>query len=319
MSKVLVIGNGFDIALGLRSKYADYINMIAGGVKNYFWPFRNLPTGKYADCSLHRHFYDYFQANKDDAGNIRWIDLENELLKYARNKIGLSIDEELVREDENSFNMLKMMLQKYISVMPTIEPMSPDKNFIRLLEAIRTNGEFDKAYSFNYTNLQDELIRFGEFEIDKLPSVVNIHRAPSDENFFNIVLGINEDPSIPKGYRFMFKSSQADSTNLSQDMAKANEVIFYGISFGEIDFIYFKSFFKHIANQSILDSKKHITIFTFGKNSVESIQDSLYAMGVLIQDLKENSNFSIVDMEKLWLPGYDETAFNNTITRLEEK
>ncbi|MDE5773604.1 MAG: hypothetical protein K2H86_04015, partial [Muribaculaceae bacterium] len=130
---------------------------------------------------------------------------------------------------------------------------------------------------------------------------------------------INEDPSIPKGYRFMFKSSQTDSTNLSQDMAKANEVIFYGISFGEIDFIYFKSFFKHIANQSILDSKKHITIFTFGKNSVESIQDSLYAMGVLIQDLKENSNFSIVDMEKLWLPGYDETAFNNTITRLEEK
>ncbi len=78
-----------------------------------------------------------------------------------------------------------------------------------------------------------------------------------------------------------------------------------------------ESFFKHIANQSILDSKKHITIFTFGKNSVESIQDSLYAMGVLIQDLKENSNFSIVDMGKLWLPGYDETAFNKTITRLE--
>ena len=106
----------------------------------------------------------------------------------------------------------------------------------------------------------------------------------------------------------MFKSSQTDSTNLSQDMAKANEVIFYGISFGEIDFTYFKSFFKHIANQSILDSKKHITIFTFGKNSVESIQDSLYAMGVLIQDLKENSNFSIVDMEKLWLP---DSAFNS--------
>ncbi|MBD5341584.1 MAG: hypothetical protein HDR94_08420 [Bacteroides sp.] len=319
MSKVLVIGNGFDIALGLRSKYADFVNTMTGTSRNAFWPFRDAPVGKYANCSLHRHFYDYFQANKDDAGHIRWIDLENELLKYARNKIGLSIDEELVREDENSFNMLKMMLQKYISVMPTIKPMSPDKNFIRLLKAIRTSGEFDKAYSFNYTNLQDELIRFGEFEIDKLPSVVNIHRAPSDENFFNIVLGINEDPSIPKGYRFMFKSSQADSTNLSQDMAKANEVIFYGISFGEIDFIYFKSFFKHIANQSILDSKKHITIFTFGKNSVESIQDSLYAMGVLIQDLKENSNFSIVDMEKLWLPGYDETAFNNTITRLEEK
>ena len=210
-----------------------------------------------------------------------------------------------------------MMLQQYIRRMPSIEPKSPDKNIIRLLKAIKINGKFDKAYSFNYTNLQNELIRFAEFETDSLPDVVNIHRTPSDENHFNIVLGINEDPSIPKCYRFLFKSSQTESTNLLQDMAKADEVIFYGLSFGEIDFIYFKSFFKHIASQSILDSKKHITIFTFGKNSVESIQDSLYAMGVLIQDLKENSYFSIIDMEKIWLPGYDEKAFSNTVTRLE--
>ena len=40
-------------------------------------------------------------------------------------------------------------------------------------------------------------------------------------------------------------------------------------------------------------------------------------MGVLIQDLKENSYFSIIDMDKIWLPGYDEAAFLNTVTRLE--
>ena len=319
MSKVLVIGNGFDIALGLRSKYADFVNVISGSTQHAFWPFRDVPTGKYADCSLHRHFYDYFQANKDDEGRIRWIDIEGELLKYVRNKIGSTIDEDLAREDEGSFNMLKMMLQQYITRMPTIEPQSPDKNIIRLLKAIRVDNKFDKAYSFNYTNLQNELIRFGEFETDNLPNVVNIHRTPSDENYFNIVLGINEDPSIPKCYRFLFKSAQTESTDILQDMAKADEVILYGISFGEIDFIYFKSFFKHIANQSILDPKKHITIFTFGKNSVESIQDSLYSMGVLIQDLKENSYFSIVDMERIGLPGYDETAFISTITRLESK
>lgn len=317
MSKVLVIGNGFDIALGLRSKYADFVNTMSGTNRHAFWPFREMPAGKYADCSLHRHFYDYFQANKDDDGLIRWIDIEGELLKYVRNKTGSVIDEDLAREDESSFKMLKMMLQQYIRRMPSIEPKSPDKNIIRLLKAIKINGKFDKAYSFNYTNLQNELIRFAEFETDSLPDVVNIHRTPSDENHFNIVLGINEDPSIPKCYRFLFKSCQTESTNLLQDMAKADEVIFYGLSFGEIDFIYFKSFFKHIAGQSILDPKKHITIFTFGKSSVESIQDSLYAMGVLIQDLKENSYFSIIDMEKIWLPGYDEKAFSNTVTRLE--
>lgn len=264
-------------------------------------------------------FYDYFNANKNNDGQIRWIDIEGELLKYVRSKIGSTIDEELAQEDESSFNMLKMMLQKYISLIPTIATQSPDKNIIRLLKAIRVDGKFDKAYSFNYTNLQNELIRFGEFEAESLPTVVNIHRTPSDENHFNIVLGINEDLSMPKCYRFLFKSFQTEPTNLSLDMAKADEIIFYGISFGEIDFPYFKSFFRHISNQSILDNKKHITVFTFGKNSVESIQDSFYTMGIKLHDLKEKSYFNIIDMESLWLPGYDEAAFIGVINRLESK
>lgn len=317
MSKVLVLGNGFDIALGLRSKYSDFINTRRGTIRYAFWPFRDPPTGDFADCSLYRHFYDYFQSNKNDAGQIRWIDIEGELLKYVRCKVGQTINEELAKEDEHNFNLLKMMLQKYITVMPTVEPQSPDKNLLRILTAIRNDGQFDKAYSFNYTDLEQELIQFGKFEPDKLPSVINVHRTPSDKNYFNIVLGINEDVSLPKCYRFMFKSMQAEPTNLSQDMANADEIIFYGLSFGEIDFPYFKSFFKHIVNQSILETKKHITIFTFGKSCVESIQDSFHAMDVMIQDLKEKSYFNIIDMENIWLPGYDETAFKGVINRLE--
>lgn len=319
MSKVLVLGNGFDIALGLRSKYADFINTRSGAIRYAFWPFRDPPTGDFANCSLYHHFYDYFQSNKNNAGNIRWIDIEGELLKYVRSKVGQTINEDLAKEDEHNFNLLKMMLQKYITIMPTVEPQSPDKNLLRLLTAIKNDGQFNKAYTFNYSNLEQELIQFGKFEPDKLPSVINVHRTPSDENYFNIVLGINEDISVPKCYRFLFKSLQTEPSNLSQDMANADEIIFYGLSFGEIDFPYFKSFFKHIANQSILETKKHITIFTFGKSSVESIHDSFYAMDVLIQELKEKSYFNIIDMESIWLPGYDETTFKGVISRLESK
>lgn len=102
-------------------------------------------------------------------------------------------------------------------------------------------------------------------------------------------------------------------------MAKADEIIFYGISFGEIDFPYFKSFFNHISNQSILDDKKNITIFTFGKSSVEAIEDSFYAMEVTLQELKEKSYLNIIDMDNLCLSGYDETAFMGVINRLESK
>lgn len=50
---------------------------------------------------------------------------------------------------------------------------------------------------------------------------------------------------------------------------------------------------------------------------MESIQDSFHAMDVMIQDLKEKSYFNIIDMENIWLPGYDETAFKGVINGLE--
>lgn len=102
MSKLLVLGNGFDIALGLRSKYADFINTRSGSIRYTFWPFREPPTGDFVNCSLYRHFYDYFQSNKNNAGNIRWIDIEDELLKYVRSKVGQTINEELAKEDEHN-------------------------------------------------------------------------------------------------------------------------------------------------------------------------------------------------------------------------
>lgn len=326
MSKVFVIGNGFDIALGLRSKYSDYINVMSGTSKNAFWPFRDLPKGKFSECSLERHFYDYFHPNLTDNSDIekefyhvKWIDVEAELLNYVRTKIGKPIDADLAMADEHSFKNLKMMLQKYISVMPTIEPKSPETYIIALLEAIKTDGCFDKAYSFNYTDLENELIRFAKFNDTALPKIVNVHHAPSNDNPFNIVLGINEDASIPKEYRFLFKSMQTEPTDLAQDLANADEVIFYGLSFGEIDFPYFKAFFELVSTQSILSSKKHITIFTFGKDGVDAIWDRLHEIGVLIHTLKERSYFSIIDVNNIKLPGYDETAFKGLINRLESK
>lgn len=326
MGKVLVVGNGFDIALGFRSKYSDYINVMSGTTKNAFWPFRNPPTGEFSYNSLYRHFYDYFHPTpqkdidiQSEYYNVKWIDIEYELLKYVRTKIGTPVDEELAKEDEQSFNLLKMMLQQYIRIMPTVEPKRPEDYIIRLLDAVKNNGQFDKAYSFNYTDLTDELINLAKFDELSLPKIVNVHRTPSNENHFNIVLGINEDPSIPKCYRFLFKSMQTEPTDLLQDIAKADEVIFYGLSFGEIDFPYFKLFFQYILTQPILSTKKDITIFTFGKNGVDNIWDSIHKMGFLIHELKEKAYFNIIDVNNINLPGYDESTFKGLINRLESK
>lgn len=318
MSKVLVIGNGFDIALGLYSKYSNFVN--AGStIEHAFWPFRDEPSGEFANSSLYRHFYDYYNSHKDDLGNILWIDIESELLRYAKSKVGKPVDTRLAEYDEYHFEFLKMMLQKYFSIVTTLERPNPQSKFVKLISAIKANADFKKVYSFNYTDLTEELISFLGFRDEEVPEVVYVHGKPDPENLSNIVLGINEDLSIPEEYHFLFKSKQAHPTDLARDMALADEVIFYGLSLGEIDFPYFKSFFNYVASQSIIDPKKHISIFTFGKNCVAAIDRSIHAMGVKIHDLKEKSYFNVIDMDNLILPGYDETAYNNIIERLNGK
>ena len=82
MGKVLVVGNGFDIALGFRSKYSDYINVMSGTTKNAFWPFRNPPTGEFSDNSLYRHFYDYFHPTPQ-----KDIDIQSECNYSAKEPV----------------------------------------------------------------------------------------------------------------------------------------------------------------------------------------------------------------------------------------
>lgn len=315
MSKVLVVGNGFDIALGLYSRYSDFVNA-RSNIEHAFWPFRDKPSGEFAKESLYAHFYDYFNSHKDEIGKILWIDIEGELLKYAKSKINKTINPKLAKKDERDFNQLKMMLQAFIGRLMSLGRNEANQHFIRLMNAIKTNGGFDKAYSFNYTDLHYELINFLGFAENQLPSVTNIHGKPDKEDYFKIVLGINEDLKIPQEYHFLFKSKQILTSDLAYDMAHADEIMFYGLSLGEIDFPYFESFFHYINSQPIVSPKKHITIFTFGKDSVMAIEKSIHNMNMKIHDLKEKSYFNIIDMENVWLPGHDETAFNYILKRL---
>ena len=73
--KLLILGNGFDLAFGFWTSYANFVNVRAG--KDYsFWPFNEPPTGKYLTESLHHHFYNFVRQHEDELGRIRWIDIE---------------------------------------------------------------------------------------------------------------------------------------------------------------------------------------------------------------------------------------------------
>ena len=83
--KILILGNGFDLAFGFWTSYANFVNVRAG-VDYSFWPFTQPPTGKYCGESLYHHFHNYVEEHKNELGQIRWIDIEGELSNYVQSK-----------------------------------------------------------------------------------------------------------------------------------------------------------------------------------------------------------------------------------------
>ena len=303
MSVVLVVGNGFDLALGYDSGYTHFVNT-ASSVPHFFWPFKQPDESKFKGQSLHQYLYDYFISHLDDSGHIKWLDLEGELYNYVCSKRGLQISEGLIMYDKLSFQILVRSLYFYLNRHQELKykyhpPKGEDKCVVELLKALRNAKNFKRAYTFNYTDLKQRLIKYGGFIEDLIPPITYVHGSlkKSTENKPNIVLGINTDFSLPTEYSFLQKINNpyADAGDLATDLVTNNEIIFYGLSMGKIDFEYFQSFFQYIVSAPIDAPKKYISILTRGENMISAINKNIDEMGISLRVLNERSHFKIID------------------------
>lgn len=304
--KILILGNGFDLAFGFWTSYANFVNVRAG--KDYsFWPFTEFPSGKYMNESLYHHFYNFVQNHKDELGRIRWIDIEGELWNYVNSKKGIPINTELVQEDEHSYNSLVYQLQTYLSaVYPHRRNLDIDITIpAEILKAIRGNGGFNLIYTFNYTDPTYILNQFAGYSENEMPKIKYMHGSLKDKN---IVLGFNEDLTLPQKYDFMFKCDKIEPHNLANDLLDADDIIVYGLSFGHIDGIYFKPFLEQLSSVITAKRKPRFSIITYDENSDKSIRRNLRAMGLSREKINNGLEFRIIPVHEI---EWDATARNN--------
>ena len=304
--KILILGNGFDLAFGFWTSYANFVNVRAG--KDYsFWPFTEFPSGKYMNESLYHHFHNFVQNHKDELGRIRWIDIEGELWNYVNSKKGTPINTELLQEDERSYNSLVYQLQTYLSaVYPHRRNQDIDITIpAEILKAIRGNGGFNLIYTFNYTDPTYILNQFAGYSENEMPKIKYMHGSLKDKN---IVLGFNEDLTLPQEYYFMFKCDKIEPHNLANDLLDADEIIVYGLSFGQIDDIYFKPFLEQLSSVISANRKPRFSIITYDEKSVKSIQRNMRAMGLSREKINNGLEFRIIPIHEI---EWDATARNN--------
>jgi hypothetical protein len=258
---VLIIGNGFDLDLGMHTTYSDF-------AKSNFWPFktpkRDSGLGKYLNT-----------IRKTE----RWLDLENELARYARYvKSSKPLDENTINKDKQDLNDLIASLRRYlhseeIKLNDTGETCKA-KDILNSL--VNRHNYF--VHSFNYTGIyyiaQKLNIRLEKNRIEYIHGTLEHN---------DLILGAGDNTLLPDEYDWLYKTSNRNysSNNLAESLNYAQEITIFGHSLGDNDFDYFKPFFQKISQNvgvnfnHLTNERLKLTIYTRDEESEIEIKRQL--------------------------------------------
>lgn len=255
MGEVLVLGNGFDLSVGLKTAYIDFFN-------SKYWPF----AGKKSSMAVYLN-------NRFNYEN--WVDVEAALGDFATYPI---TGPQEVAENEEGFDLLKKHFNKYICNQQKTFTPNNDAYGARLLRAfIDDRGLMDYIFTFNFTDLSVVSRRLG---IKRRFSYNHIHGRSTDGS---AILGVGDSVKLVPRLDFMYKSfSRFYSPPLIiPALLEASRVIIYGVSLGPVDYQYFDDFFTNMTNTNVeepFSGSKEIIIITKNKDSRRDILRNLQQM-----------------------------------------
>ena len=264
MSKtLLILGNGFDLDLKLKTGYKDFTDSI-------FWPFDREDS----QSPLARFLYEQFQDG--------WYDLEDALGKYFSKDILLGLS-----SDQMEFFGISVALTGYLNEIQKA-PLKEYSYAATVLHSVCEVGCEGKIYSFYYTDLESFAERLnvkGECKVSY------VHGSLKDNN---IILGVGDYVQLPHNNEFAYKTSNPKykSSYIARDLAEYDNVIFFGHSISQIDYPYFKRFFKQIAEGTL--QNKYVRFLTYDDSSRASIISNIRAMERDIVSITSSCDFDII-------------------------
>lgn len=275
---VMIIGNGFDMDLGLRTSYRDFAH-------SDFWPFQDAYL--FDDKPVYSPLIEELnQARIND-----WFDFEEILRQFgmkAYEKYGNDYPNAEV--DKTALELFCLGLKNYLSHEMNAYFSDPT----RIEESKKTCAKtvisemIDSGatiYSFNYTDL-DKLAYYSvegnptKEGFQKWASVYrNFHQIHGTVYSSNIVLGVEENCKIPSNLFFLKKVAQLNfrETSILSHLREADKVVFFGHSLGNIDACYFQEFFAMLSEPDIKNGKE-IEFYTYDEKSVQQIKDNIQKM-----------------------------------------
>ncbi len=207
-----------------------------------------------------------------------------------------------IDSDKQDFGILVNNLTEFIGRIPNETKIDNKSIAAQVLRTVLDSGGYS-IYSFNYTYLPQIAARlfnnvslYDDVEYDL--SYTPVHGRVIDKS---IILGVHSDANLIEGYDFLKKiyQSQYRTSSIIQDLVIADEIVFFGLSMGIIDYPYFRDFFTRLSTGIVLDEqKKRVTFFTYNDSSVLDIHKNLSALtGTDLMNLKNNCSLEFIRTE----------------------
>lgn len=248
---LLIVGNGFDLSMGFKTSYGDFM-------KSSYFP--NKETS-----SLCSYLYDQYEEN------MGWIDIENELSEYSRilstkklnaKKYNTILNIDSLREE---YDELKSSLKVYLHEVTKRQFCpSQDNPAKRVIDQLPVGS---KIISFNYTSIIERLT-WDKFKNSK-GNLLHIHGslAPYDD----IVFGVEDSAKLSKEHVFLYKahSRHLRVQEFSDWLNSAERIIFYGYSLGDTDRQYFEIFFRKLCSGDTTYAE--LVFYYYGQASYDNL------------------------------------------------
>ena len=232
----IIIGNGFDINLGLPTSYTHFIQ-----------------SPQFADLIGRGNRLAEYLKKKHELQN--WVDIENELKRYSI--------EEADNNYKDDFSSLCFQLINYINNI--------DYNLINtssigygLIESFSENPNKFVVLDFNYTQSIKHIFQrkfILSEEVNK--QIIKVHGEASNNN---IIFGVEDDAPIKPEHVFLRKAFPRyyKAWNFNSIFSKSNQIIFFGHSLGQTDHTYFK----RLIQDSCSDGNHYGIHNTYLKNQI---------------------------------------------------
>lgn len=282
----LVTGNGFDRDLGIPSSFSQFAE--SDEWNNLLAKFHVSRCNRiWREPSLLWHLNNSIRPN--------WFDIEEEIHQFIKKHSSVS------KKQANIIQMEYEGLTKafYDYLLRVTKDFKADKNKLsyQLLCQLPKCPVYITDYSFNYTKPECFLETQPDF-----PSLFHftrcyIHGSLRDND---IIIGCDAQEEVNRPLSFMYKYNKLKQTNfINLSLAEAREIIFFGHSINEMDFCYFREFFKKAS--SSYEPLKDVTIITWDENSERDIKNNIRNQGISVTDLYNNLfSFTFIHSSKIY-------------------